>query len=128
MTKNNETNYIETRSRKRMRESETETNEDKVNKRRIIPENISLEINDNFKNKNKVIKNKHVKSVLLGQDGSTIKTIAFNAINEDMGEYLLKKNNKLFNIAGKLSLNEWKGQSNVEFIIDDISVIKSFKK
>lgn len=59
MTKNSETNYIETRSRKRMRENETETNEDKVNKRRIIPENISLEINDNFKNKNKVIKNKN---------------------------------------------------------------------
>ena len=39
----------------------------------------------------------------------------------------LKKNNKSFNIAGKLSLNEWKGQSNVEFIIDDISVNKTFK-
>ena len=37
-------------------------------------------------------------------------------------------NNKLFNIAGKLSLNEWRGQSNVEFIIDDISVNKTFKK
>ena len=41
--------------------------------------------------------------------------------------YRLKKNNKTFNIAGKLSLNEWKGQSNVEFIIDDISVIKTLK-
>ena len=39
----------------------------------------------------------------------------------------IKKNNKTFNIAGKLSLNEWKGQSNVEFIIDDISVNKTFK-
>ena len=29
-----------------------------------------------------------------------------------------------FNIAGKLSLNEWRGQKNVEFIIDDISVNK----
>ena len=36
-------------------------------------------------------------------------------------------NNKSFNIAGKLSLNEWKGQSNVEFIIDDISVNKTVK-
>ena len=36
------------------------------------------------------------------------------------------KDSKLFNIAGKLSLNEWQGQSN-EFIIDDISVNKSFK-
>ena len=37
------------------------------------------------------------------------------------------KNNKSFNIAGKLSLNEWRGQSNVEFIIDDISVNKNIK-
>ena len=76
----------------------------------------------------KIVGEKHIKSTLLGKDGSIIKTIAFNSVNKDLGEYLLKKNNKLFNIAGKLSLNEWKGQSNVEFIIDDISVNKNFKK
>ena len=75
----------------------------------------------------KIVGEKHIKSVLLGQDGTTIKSIAFNAVENDIGSYLLKKNNKSFNIAGKLSLNEWKGQSNVEFIIDDISVIKTFK-
>jgi single-stranded-DNA-specific exonuclease len=75
----------------------------------------------------KIVGEKHIKSVLIGQDGSSIKTIAFNAIENDLGAYLLKKNNKPFNIAGKLSLNEWKGQSNVEFIIDDISVNKTFK-
>ena len=77
---------------------------------------------------NKIIKDKHIKSVLIGSDGSTIKTIAFNSIDNEIGAYLLKKDNKLFNIAGKLSLNEWRGQSNVEFIIDDISVNKTFKK
>ena len=76
----------------------------------------------------KIVGEKHIKSTLLGKDGSIIKTIAFNSVDKDLGEYLLKKNNKLFNIAGKLSLNEWKGQSNVEFIIDDISVNKNFKK
>ena len=75
----------------------------------------------------KIVGDKHIKSTLLGKDGSIIKTIAFNSVNKDLGEYLLKKNNKLFNIAGKLSLNEWKGQSNVEFIIDDISVNKNLK-
>ena len=75
----------------------------------------------------KVVGDKHVKSVLIGKDGSTIKSIAFNATDNDLGAYLLKKNNKSFNIAGKLSLNEWRGQSNVEFIIDDISVNKTFK-
>ena len=75
----------------------------------------------------KIVGEKHIKSVLIGEDGSTIKSIAFNATENDLGSYLLKKNNKSFNIAGKLSLNEWQGQSNVEFIIDDISVIKTFK-
>ena len=76
----------------------------------------------------KIVGEKHIKSVLLGKDGSSIKSIAFNAVDNDFEAYLLKKNSKTFNIAGKLSLNEWKGQSNVEFIIDDISVNKTFKK
>ena len=76
---------------------------------------------------NKILKEKHIKSVLVAEEGSIIKTIAFNSVESDIGAYLLNKNNKLFNIAGKLSLNEWKGQSNVEFIIDDISVNKTFK-
>ena len=75
----------------------------------------------------KIVGEKHIKSVLAGMDGSTIKSIAFNAVENDIGAYLIKKNNNLFNIAGKLSLNEWKGQSNVEFIIDDISVNKTVK-
>ena len=75
----------------------------------------------------KIVGEKHVKSVLIGEDGSTIKSIAFNAADNELCAYLLKKNKKSFNIAGKLSLNEWRGQSNVEFIIDDISVNKTFK-
>ena len=76
---------------------------------------------------NKIIKDKHIKSVLIGSEGSTIKTIAFNSVANEIGAILLKKDNRLFDIAGKLSLNEWKGQSNVEFIIDDISVNKTIK-
>ena len=74
-----------------------------------------------------IVGNDHVKSVLLGKDGTAIKTIAFNASQNNLGAYLLKKNSKTFNIAGKLSLNEWKGKKNVEFIIDDISVNKNNK-
>ena len=74
----------------------------------------------------KVVGDKHVKSVLIGKDGSTIKSIAFNATDNELGEYLVKKHNKLFNIAGKLSLNG-EGNKCGEFIIDDISVNKTFK-
>ena len=72
----------------------------------------------------KIVGEKHIKSTLLGSDSTVIKTITFNSVETELGSYLLKKNKKNFNIAGKLSLNEWRGQRNVEFIIDDISVIK----
>ena len=39
----------------------------------------------------KVVGDKHIKSVLIGEDGSKIKAIAFNAIDNDLGAYLLKK-------------------------------------
>ena len=76
---------------------------------------------------NKIIKEKHIKSILVGMDGSAFKSIAFNSVQNEVGAYLLKKDKKLFNIAGKISLNEWRGESNVEFIIDDISVNKTLK-
>ena len=72
----------------------------------------------------KIVGEKHIKNVLIGSDTSTLKTISFNSVETVLGSYLLKKNIKPFDIAGKLTLNEWRGQKNVEFIIDDISVIK----
>ena len=59
---------------------------------------------------------------------TNLKVVSRHGVGYDnVDTNFLKKNNKLFNIAGKLSLNEWKGQSNVEFIIDDISVNKTNK-
>jgi single-stranded-DNA-specific exonuclease len=72
----------------------------------------------------KIVGENHIKSILLGADGSNINSIAFNATESDIGAYLLNKMHKSFNIVGKLSLNEWKGKKNVEFIIEDISVNK----
>ena len=72
----------------------------------------------------KIVGEKHIKTILLGSDASTVKAISFNAVDTVLESYLLKKHIKQFNIVGKLSLNEWRGQKNVEFIIDDISVIK----
>ena len=83
---------------------------------------------ENLKSINsKIVGDKHIKSILIGVEGTSIKTIAFNAIDSELAAYLLKKRNKTFNIAGKLSLNEWRGEKNVEFIIDDISVNKNNK-
>jgi single-stranded-DNA-specific exonuclease len=72
----------------------------------------------------KIVGEKHIKIVLVGSDSTTLKAISFNSVETELGSHLLKKNMKSFDIAGKLSLNEWRGQKNVEFIIDDLSVIK----
>jgi len=72
----------------------------------------------------KIVGEKHIKSVFVGSDSTTLKGISFNSVETELGSYLLKKNIKPFDIAGKLSLNEWRGKRNVEFIIDDISVTK----
>ena len=77
--------------------------------------------------KSMVVGEKHIKSILSTKDGSNIKTITFNAIETDLGQFLLNNRTNIFDIVGKLSLNEWKGEKNVEFIIDDISVNKTHK-
>ena len=78
--------------------------------------------------KSSVVGEKHIKSILLTKDGSTIKTISFNSFDTDLGQFLLNNKKKYLQHCGKLSLNEWKGEKNVEFIIDDISVNKTHKK
>ena len=77
--------------------------------------------------KSSIVGEKHIKSVLGGGDGSTVKSVTFNAVSTNLQSYLLANNRKKINIFGKLSLNEWKGKKNVEFIIDDISVNKTIK-
>ena len=77
--------------------------------------------------KSSIVGEKHIKSVLAGDDGSTVKSVTFNAVSSNLESYLLANNRKKINIFGKLSLNEWKGKKNVEFIIDDISVNKTIK-
>ena len=75
--------------------------------------------------KSSIVGDRHIKALLSAPDGSVIKSMTFNAVKTDLETYLLSKNQKKISIVGKLSLNEWKGQKNVEFIIDDISVNKT---
>ena len=70
----------------------------------------------------KLIKNKHIKSVLLGKDGTAIKCLTFNAIGSPLETFLQNDSKKKINIAGKIYQNDWNGKINIEFIIDDISI------
>jgi single-stranded-DNA-specific exonuclease len=68
-----------------------------------------------------IVANNHIKSILIGKDGSTFKAFSWNAMNTPLEHFLDKKNKKEMNIVGKMRLNEWKGKKNIEFMIEDIS-------
>ena len=69
-----------------------------------------------------IVGNNHIKSVLIGKDGSAFKGFVWNGRNTPLEPFLSKKSKKKINIAGKMRLNEWGGKKNVEFIIEDISL------
>ncbi len=75
--------------------------------------------------KSSIVGDRHIKSIFVASDGSVVKSVTFNAVKSNLESYLLSKKRKKINIVGKISLNEWKGEKNVEFIIDDISVNKT---
>ena len=72
--------------------------------------------------KSEIIKNNHIKSILVGKDGSSFKSFAWNAINTPLENILNSSYKKSFNAAGKMKLNEWRGKKDIQFIIEDISL------
>ena len=72
--------------------------------------------------RSRIVGDNHIKTVLMGKDGSVFNGLAINAKNTVLESVLDIKNKKKFNIAGKIYLNEWKGKKDIEFIIEDISI------
>ena len=56
------------------------------------------------------------------KDGKTFKAIPINSQKTVYEKYLSKFYKKPLNIAGKMSMNDWRGNKNIEFIIEDVSV------
>ena len=67
---------------------------------------------------------KHFKVILCDRGGQSMTAVSFNSTGTNLEGYLNKKSHKMINILGKMAANNWKGKRNIEFIIDDISVIK----
>ena len=69
-----------------------------------------------------IVGNDHIISILSGKDGTTFRGFAWNAKNTALEPFLNRKNKQRINIAGKMKLNEWRGEKKVEFMIEDISL------
>jgi single-stranded-DNA-specific exonuclease len=64
----------------------------------------------------------HIKAIFCNKNNDVVKAIAFNSIGTVLESYLTKNNKSTINIAGTLLSNYWNGKSNIEFVINDISV------
>ena len=69
-----------------------------------------------------IVADKHIKTVMYGKNGKIIRGIAFNSKGGIMEEYLSKSYKKRFHIAGKVTLKEWGGKKDIEFVINDIAI------
>tara|TARA_Y100000590_G_scaffold467509_1_gene646631 strand:+ start:101 stop:1852 length:1752 start_codon:yes stop_codon:yes gene_type:complete len=70
-----------------------------------------------------IVGNNHIKAILQGSDGSVFKGFIWNGKNSIFQQYLDKKNKNKINLAGKMRMNQWKGERKIEFQIEDISTI-----
>jgi single-stranded-DNA-specific exonuclease len=68
-----------------------------------------------------LIANKHIKTIMTSKNGLTIKGIAFNSKGSILEGYLSKNYKKKVHVAGKMTLNEYNGKKNIEFIIQDVA-------
>ena len=70
------------------------------------------------------LKDVHIKAFCKTENNHSLNVISFNSVENEIGSYLLNSRNKSFNLAGRLSLNEWNGKRTVEFILDDLAIVQ----
>ncbi len=64
----------------------------------------------------------HVRCILTGNDGSRLKSIAFRAMDGDLGPALLQSGGRPMHLAGTLRPDRWNGNDGVQLLIDDAAV------
>lgn len=71
----------------------------------------------------KIVGEKHVKCSLLNPHSQeSVDAMAFNAMDTDLGPFLLKNTKTAINLAGSIKINSWGGKERVSITIDDASL------
>jgi len=65
----------------------------------------------------------HVSCILSGEDGGTLKAIAFRSAEKPLGQALLDGHRGLYHVAGRLKADDWQGRRSVQLHIDDLSAV-----
>ncbi|HLO78381.1 MAG TPA: single-stranded-DNA-specific exonuclease RecJ, partial [Magnetospirillum sp.] len=68
-----------------------------------------------------VVGNGHVRVILKGNGGQSLKAIAFRAADSDLGQALLTSRGGAFHLAGTLRADTWQGSTSVQLVIEDVA-------
>ena len=71
--------------------------------------------------KSKVLNNKHISNIFVSKSGFSIKSIAFNSINESIGNYLLNYKKEI-NVIGYLNDNFWNNKKILQLVVKDLII------
>ena len=71
--------------------------------------------------KSKVLNNKHISNIFVSKSGFSIKSIAFNSINEAIGNYLLNYKKEI-NVIGYLNDNFWNNKKTLQLVASDLII------
>ncbi len=70
-----------------------------------------------------IVGENHVRCILSGSDGRTIKGISFRSLDSELGQVLLNTGGLPLHICGKLKKDTWSGPDGVQMIIEDAAII-----
>ena len=71
--------------------------------------------------KTTILDNRHISAILKPNLGASIKTICFNCVNTNLGNYLLSYKNEV-NVIANISLNTWNNKKSVQLNIKDVFI------
>ncbi|MBP02148.1 MAG: single-stranded-DNA-specific exonuclease RecJ [Rhodospirillaceae bacterium] len=69
--------------------------------------------------KPKIVGAGHISFIMIGDSASSIKAIAFNAVDSSLGFAILDSQKSFFNFLGYLRENNWQGRKSVQFVVSD---------
>ena len=70
-------------------------------------------------NKPTIVGSGHIRCFLGGDNGGSIKAMAFRIADTELGKSLLQSSGSLYDVVGVLRKDNWQGRNSVQFIIDD---------
>ena len=68
-----------------------------------------------------IVGEKHVRAILSSADGGRLKSIAFRAVGQPIGDALMARGGGDLHLAGHLRIDRWQGNERVQLIIDDVA-------